>query len=187
MGYAEYFRQLLRPLRLYDLTHGAGAAELDALGGRFDAVHAALETALREALLPTAEDEGLRRYEAVLPYVPAAVTLQGRREAVMALLRVDGSRFTQAGLNDTLAGCGIGAAVEETEVPRTVRVTFPGTRGVPEGLEALRTRIEAILPCHLGAVYAFVFVTWAELEARLPTWDALEAACPTWRALEALS
>lgn len=187
MGYAEYFRSLLAPLRLYDLTRGAGAAELSALGTAFDAVHAALEAALREALPPTAGDEGLRRYEAVLPYVPAALTLQGRREAVMALLRVDGSRFTRAGLNGTLAGCGIGAAVAETETARTLRVTFPDTRGVPADMAALRTRIEAILPCHLAVEYVYTFVTWAELAARVSSWDELEAACPTWRALEALA
>ena len=46
MGYAEYLKDLLRPLRLYELDEGDGCAELEAEGGPIH--HAAIEA--RDAL-----------------------------------------------------------------------------------------------------------------------------------------
>lgn len=184
MGYSDYLRNLLRPLRLYELDEGYGAAELNALGAAMDRVFAALESAETEALIPTASGAGLAGYEAILPYVPAYLTLADRRGAIMALLRIDGSSFTGAALNSTLSGCGITAVAEETGTANTVRVSFPQHRGTPEGYAELRARIEQILPCHLGITYFIIYITWAEIESWFSSWTELESACASWDALE---
>lgn len=183
MGYAAYLKDLLRPMRLYELDSGDGAAELECEGEQLDAVFSALETAQRESIVASAEDTGLSAYEKILPFVPAYVTDRDRRRAIEALLRIDSRSFTPAAINDTVAGCGIRALVEETDIPLTVRVSFPYNRGVPEDFEQLQKRIEEILPCHLGVVYEFVFVLWQELEQWLETWLEAEA-CGTWSAVE---
>ena len=183
MGYGSYLKDLLRPLRLYELDSGDGAAELECEGEQLDAVFAALETAQRESVVATAEDTGLSAYEEILPFVPAYVTDRDRRRAIEALLRIDSRSFTPAAINDTVAGCGIRALVEETDTPLTVRVSFPYNRGVPEDFEQLQKRIGEILPCHLEITYEFVFVLWRELEQWLAS--GLEAeACGTWSAVE---
>ena len=183
MGYATYLKELLRPLRLYALDSGDGAAELECEGEQLDTVFAALETAQRESIIASAEDAGLSAYEKILPFVPAYVTDKDRRRAIEALLRIDSRSFTPAAINDTVAGCGIRALVEETDTPLTVRVSFPYNRGVPEDLAELQKRIGEILPCHLGVVYEFVFALWRELEQWLANW--LEAEdCGTWNAVE---
>ena len=184
MGYESYLKETLRPLRLYELEAGPGAAELSALGAAMDAAAQALSDGERESRIPSAEDAGLAGYEAILPYTPRYITLADRRRAVMALRRSDGRSFTPRALCDTLAGCGIRALAAETGTRNTVEVTFPDNRGEPENYAALRTRIEAILPCHLAVVYRLIYLTWAELESWLPDWEVLAARCPTWNALE---
>ena len=64
--YGEFLKNLLRPLGIYDLTDGSvNGSALDALGSGLDGVSGALDDAEREALLATAEDEGLERREAL--------------------------------------------------------------------------------------------------------------------------
>ena len=183
MGYAAYLKDLLRPMRLYELGTGDGAAELECEGEQLDAVFEALQTAQRESIVASAEDTGLSAYEKILPFVPAYVTDRDRRRAIEALLRIDSRSFTPAAINDTVAGCGIRALVEETDTPLTVRVSFPYNRGVPEDFAELQKRIEEILPCHLEITYEFIFVSWQELEKWLETWLEAEE-CGTWSAVE---
>jgi hypothetical protein len=122
---------MLRPLRLYDVDEGFGADELAAEGEALDAVLEKLEKAEGEMLIPTAMDGGLSMYEGLLPYVPSYVTLNDRRQAIMALLRVDDCSFTSDALNSTLSGCGIKAAAEENG---TQTVTVSLTHAFPRNL-----------------------------------------------------
>ncbi|MGN1002564.1 MAG: putative phage tail protein [Oscillospiraceae bacterium] len=184
MRYAEELKELLRPLGVYELDRGPGAAELEALGGALDGVFNRLESAETEALPLTARGTGLENWEALLPYAPASQSPEDRQRAIIALLRIDDSAFTVERLNATISGCGIRAAVAEAEEPQTVRVSFPGVRGVPEGFEQLRERIEQILPCHLQVNYGFAYLLWWELEILFRSWQALETVGPDWDTLE---
>ena len=184
MDYAKELKELLRPLGIYDVSEGAGAAELDAIGAQLTDVWTFLEQAERESTPMTAEDGGLAAWEHLLPFTPAWLTTADRRRAIAALLRIGGGSFTPAAVNDTVAGCGIRAVVEETGTPMTVQVSFPYNRGEPDDFDALRWRIEQILPCHLAVNYVFIYVTWEELEAIFPTWAAAEAAVSNWREIE---
>ena len=184
MDYAYELKELLRPLGIYDVTGGAGAAELDAVGAQLTDVWTFLEQAERESTPMTAESEGLDAWERMLPFSPAWLTAEDRRRAIAALLRIDGGSFTPAALNDTVAGCGIRAVVEETGTPMTVQVSFPSNRGEPDDFNALRWRIEQILPCHLAVNYVFIYVTWEELEALFASWEDAENAASNWREIE---
>lgn len=184
MGYSDYLKALLRPLRLYVLDEGYGAAELEQEGAALDRCCGSLEGLEMESSLCTAETYGLEAYEELLPYRPASETQEERRAAIMALLRIDDGSFTLAALNDTIRGCGVDAVVREGEEAMTVEVLFPGVRGLPENLEELQKRTEQILPFHLKVVYCYQFVTWQQLEAWFPSWEALEAKELTWEALE---
>lgn len=187
MGYGTYLRQLLQPMGLYDLQSGPGAAELDALGEALDALYDRFTEIERECIPSTAEDWGLGLYEDILPYHPASTTLEKRREAIMALLRIDGASFTPQAIQNTVAGCGIPATVTEGEQPQTVVVSFPGVRGAPDRFEAIKARVELILPCHLAVEYALVYLTWEELEAMEWTWETIEEKELTWDGLERYS
>ncbi len=184
--YGEFLKTLLRPMRIYDVDSGAGAAELNALGMAMDGVFAALEETEREMVVATAQAEGLERYEALLPYRPASPSLAERRDAIAALLSISGESFTISALNAALSGCGITAIVQETDKPQTVRVRFPGTMGVPEGVEALKERIEVLLPCHLAVDYFYKWFDWIEMEIIFANWQALEDSGLSWAELEML-
>lgn len=184
MGYAEYLRELLRPLRLYSLDTGYGAVELEQEGKVLDQCYNAIDQIETEAFLNTALDYGLEAYEALFPYRPASENLEDRRQAILALLRIDGGCFTIDALNDTLRGCGIHATVRESDTAMTVEITFPDMQGIPENMGEIQKRIEQILPCHLEVVYCYKYITWRELEAWFPNWAAIEAEKLDWTALE---
>ena len=128
MNYADQLRELLRPLKLYDVDGGLGGAELTAEGAALDRACAVLMEAENEFSPATAGGYGLDRWEALLPFIPAYRTAADRRRAISALLRIDGASFTPDAINDTIAGCGIRAVVKETDTPMTVSVSFTTAR-----------------------------------------------------------
>lgn len=186
MRSADYLRELLRPLGVYRLESGVGAGELTGIGAALDTCCGELERVEREMLLTTAEDQGLEAIESLLVRRPVADSLERRRAALAALLRIGGDSFTLSAINDNLAGCGLNAAVTEGERAGTVEVRFPGVPGIPEGFDGMRAIIEDILPCHLGIEYVYWYATWAILEARFDTWGEIETAGHTWGAMETL-
>lgn len=184
MGYFEHLKEILMPLRLYDLDIGVGRAELAALGREMDRQDSMQETLELEMIPATASSYGLMAYEEIMPFVPVCDSTEERRAAIAALLRIDGGGFTQEALSSAVAGCGIGALVEESQIPETLTVTIVNSRGVPEDFAELKSRIEQILPCHLDVVYKFIYSTWNELMGLLTDWSELEAAKLSWRELE---
>ena len=182
--YEAYLHQLLAPLGIYDLRGTSlSGAELAALGAELDAVGERLETAEREALTATAEDEGLDRREALFARRPAASTPEDRRAAIAALLQIDGDSLTPEAINGALRGCGIRARALELGGGQ-LRVIFPEVAGEPEDFGQIQKMILDILPCHLGVEFYFRYLTWAECERAGYTWAQVEAAEHTWESFQ---
>ncbi len=172
---------LLRPLGVYDLRPGTiNRGELAAYGVRLDGAAGELDHTAREMNLTTAEDFGLERIEALLPYRPVCETAGQRRQALAALLRINGDSFTTAAINDTLRGCGLNARAEEAGRPGYVKVYFPDVAGIPEGFAQLRLIIEDILPSHVDVSYVFWYNTWGMAALRHPTWGDAAATGLSW-------
>ena len=185
MCHADYLRELLRPLRVYELTGTANGGELEAVGEALDGSGAALDEVQREMLISTAEDWGLEAIESLLVRRPVAPNLNRRRQALAALLRIGGDSFTLEAINDNLKGCGLNAVASETDTPGVVEVRFPDVPGIPDGFEEMREIIESILPAHVLINYIYWLVTWAKMEERFDTWGDIEAISPvTWEELE---
>ena len=185
MGYYNYLCELLRPLRVYRLDEGSlSGAELYAAGEGLDAAAEALEKAVREGVLMTAEDEGLSRRERLFSRVGARTTPALRRLAIASLLRVGGDGFTLEAVNQTISGCGVRAVAAETDEQGVVRVTVPRVAGEPEDFARIRDIILEIMPCHLQVDFYFRFLTWEECEAAAWTWQGIEDAGHTWESFE---
>lgn len=177
MGYADYLRGLLQPLGVYELSETSfSGAELSALGAALDRVCAQVERGQRESIPLTAEADGLARYEQLFGVLPASSTVASRRAAIAALLQVGGDSFSADGISKSLAACGVAAKVDETDVPGTVVVSFPGTMGVPEGIGRMQAVMELFLPCHLAVEYFYKYAAWGEVAGL--TWG--EAGKMTW-------
>lgn len=175
---------LLRPLGVYDLRPGAiNRGELAAYGARLDHGEGELEHTYREMNLATAEDLGLERIEALLPYRPVCSTVGRRREALAALLRISGDSFTPEAINDTLRGCGLNVRAEEGDLPGYVKVYFPNVAGIPEGFDRLRYIIEEILPSHVIITYVFWYNTWAMVARRHPAFEDAASTGLSWYGL----
>lgn len=185
LGYATYLVQLLAPLGIYTFHPGSiSKSELESIGLMLDGCAAQMEETEREALVPTAEDWGLEKIEALFAKKPAAPTLALRRAAIAALTQIGGDDFTLQAINRALSGCGVTAEVAETAQAGRVRVTFPNTAGIPEEFDRIAEIILDIIPCHLETEFYFRYLTWAELEVRFPTWGDIEQAGHTWETLE---
>lgn len=186
MSHAQRMRELLRPLGPYQNQGVYSAGELEGEGQALDGVLSALDQLQQEAMLDTAAGYGLEEIEELLVHRPVAGTAAGRRAALSALLRIGGDSFTLAAINDNLKGCGLNAAVSETETPGVVEVRFPDVPGIPDGFEQLKKIIEDILPCHLQVTYVYWYITWQLMEERFSTWGDIEAGDYTWEELEKL-
>ena len=172
--YEEYLRALLAPLGVYRLDGDSlSGAELHALGKGLDGVSARLDQVERESLTETAEDEGLRRREALFLRRPASTTLKERREAIAALLQIDGDSLTPEAINRTISGCGIRARAIETGTNR-VLIEFPNTAGVPQDFEQIEKIILDILPCHLEVEFRLRYLTWEICHQVGFTWAGIE-------------
>ena len=183
MSHAQYLRDLLRPLGVYDLEAPFNGGELDAQGKALDGVMAWLEEIQRESSLVTAEGWGLEKIASLLARRPVADQPRKLASALAALLRISGDSFTLTAINDTISGCGVPAVVKELGQER-VAVSFPGVAGEPANFQELKKIIEDILPTHLGIEYDLWFLTWAELEANFPSWRSIEDRSLSWARLE---
>lgn len=178
--YEEYLKALLAPLGVYRLDSGSiSGAELSALGRELDLAAERLETVERESVTATAEDEGLRRREALFLRRPASTTLKERRAAIAALLQIDGDSLTPEAINRTISGCGIRARVVETGTNQ-VQVEFPDTAGVPQDFAQIERIIMDILPCHLGVSFRLRYLTWELCHRAGYTWRSIEEQGHTW-------
>ena len=186
MSYGRYLRELLAPLRLYDLEAPFNGGELNVQGGALDGVDTWLAELRRESTLAEAESWGLERIIALLARRPVADTPTGMRKALAALMRIGGDSFTLAAINDNLRGCGVNAVVSETDTPGTVEVRFPDVPGIPDGFDEIREILEDILPCHLLIRYVYWYITWKMLEERFSCWGEIEAMGLSWGELEKL-
>ena len=184
MGYGAYLKELLAPLGVYDLEAGSvSEGELYALGALLDGVAQRLETAERECLAATAENEGLERREALFARRPVAFTADSRRAAIAALMQIDGDSLTPEDINRTILGCGVRAKALEAEAGH-LRVIFPEVNGVPPEFREIEDIVLDILPCHLEVEFYFRYLTWQECESMGLTWAGVEADLHTWESFE---
>lgn len=183
MNHAQYLRDLLRPLGVYDLTAPFNGGELDAQGEALDGVLGQLEDIQKEASLTTAEGWGLEKIASLLARRPVATQPRKLAAALAALLRISGDSFTLSAINDTVTGCGIPAVVKELGKGQA-SVSFPGVAGEPDNFQELKKIIEDILPAHLGIQYDFWYLTWQELEDNFPSWQSIEDLELSWTQLE---
>ena len=180
MGYAQYLRELLAPLRVYDLGAGSfSGGEVESLGTALDGQWSADQEARRESLVTTAEGVGLEQWEQLFPHRAALDTVEARRSSIGGFLSISGDSFTQSALQQCLRACGAECILEETGTPGTVSVRFRDLMGEPENFAAIKEIIEEILPCHLLVEYRLQYCTW-EQAGRL-TWA--QAGTMTWAEL----
>ncbi len=184
MSYFNYLKSLLYPMRLYDFDSELISEELKSIGLELDGVEADYDEIIREGIVSTAELEGLSKWESLFPFRVLASTTQERRDALSALMRIDGESFTLEAINDTLRGSGIVAVATELSQPMTVQIHFPFIKGVPSNIGEVSKRIAEIIPCHLNTVYKYYYTTWRGLLDNEVTWRDILDKGLNWRGLE---
>lgn len=153
MGYSDYLKNTLKPLRVYELDTGIGAAELEIEGAALDRIDGILSSTCRNMLPMSADAEGLEEWEKLFPYMPPQKSIADHRTALMAMIRMGECECSDQGLNYVLASCGIPANVSETATKETLKVTILDDRLSGAALQRMKNSIEAILPCHLDITY----------------------------------
>ncbi len=180
MGYTEYLKDVLKPLHVYDLDNGTGAAEISVLGDALDAVYTKLEDTLREMMPLTAEGAGLESYESILG-CPGIGSTQARRAAIAAMTSVAG--FNIDDIRRALRGSGTAVEVSEYGT-ETVLVSFNVNGMSAADIAQVKRRIEEFIPCHLAIIYETAYATWRQLEHENLTWNEIEYEDLTWHGLQ---
>lgn len=181
MSYAQYLKNVLKPLHIYNLDSGAGADEISVLGAAMDSVYSELETILREMLPITAQSYGLEKYESMLPYTPANGSIAERRNAIMALTSVSG--FCIDDLRNALRGSGAEILISEYGT-ETVLVSFGVSSLSSAEIQKIKRHIEQIIPCHLTICYETAYATWRQLLHENFTWNSIAYDEHTWHSLQ---
>lgn len=184
MGYADYIWSLIKPLGVYSEDGPYNISEIGAIGNSLDLCGNEISEFERESITVTAEGYGLEAYEKIIPRRPVSNSLASRRNALIALLRIDESCFTLEAINNAIIGCGVKAVASETDTRGVVKVVFPDVRGIPDNIEYLKTIIEDIIPCHLGINYAYVYTPWSYLIDFFSTWRDIMDKELTWHEIE---
>ena len=178
MGYGDELCRLLRPLGVYDLNPGSfSEAELRSVGAALDEIDELLTLNQREASPLTASEAGLAVWERLLGILPAGDP-DARRALCAALMQAGDLSFTPAAIRALLACLGVSALLTEAG-NQTVRVSFPGLRGIPAQIDAIQAAMDRVMPCHLNLIYDYRWLIWDEFEtltwsrAETFTWDEL--------------
>lgn len=184
-SYVSFLTELLRPLGTYSLEEGSlSKSELDAAGAALDGCDALLDKAEREAILATAEDEGLEKWASLFALRPVDAGAELRRAALTALTQIGGDSFTLSAINHAIQGCGITAQAVELAEQGRVRIIFPKTAGVPADFEQIQGVILELIPCHLETEFYFRYLTWAECEGQGYTWAMIHEKEHTWKSFQ---
>lgn len=184
MAYAEYLKNLLAPLGIYDLEKGSiSEAMVYAAGQALDQVEQSMERTERESLVATALEEGLERRETL--FARAACGRDGGRSPG-GHYRPDADRRGQPDpgghqpdhqrLRTSRQGPGGGH--------RPSAGDLSGHRRRAAGFDEIEKIVLDILPCHLEVEFYFRYMTWAECEEAGYTWASVEQQEFTWERFE---
>lgn len=155
MSYCEYLKNTLRPLGLYELDTGIGAAELDAEGAVLDGIDALLEDTRKNMLPADIDENGVERWAYLTGFHPRGGSIEAKRESLMGYMRMGEFESSEQWLNIVLNTCGILAEVSESETKETVTVTIFEHHLEDGEEERIKAAVEAILPCHLAVEYEY--------------------------------
>lgn len=173
MGYADYLKQMLKPLGVYNLSSGYGEAEIDAIGTMLDGVDSEMENALENAAFYAVSEEALKKLEELFPILVFGDSDARRLEAVKEFSRVNDGWSSVSSLQKQLDACGLSVEISEGDEKFTVDLNFDNVRGE---LTAQETEVvQSIMPAHVMLNYICGGLTWDRAEELFPTWEDFDS------------
>ena len=169
MGFADYIKNMLRPMGVYRLDRGYGASEIEAIGDSLDKINALLTMHLVGCNLKESSGDYLSKIESLFPIVNFADGESERRENVLTLMMVNENFSDKASLEKILSACGLKAEICETDEKFVLELHFEDIRGELSDTEAQVCK--SIMPAHTVLKFICDGLTWDSAEARFPTWD----------------
>lgn len=150
--------------RFYETSRVMGGL-LDSQGTEVDQLRQALDETLLQFFVPTAT-WGLERWEHELGIkTDVSKPIEQRRSQLIAKTRGTGTVTFE--LLRNVAESFENGTIEVTQQPAAYQFTvkFVDTVGLPPNLDDLKAAIEEIKPAHLQVVYAYRYLTVAEVGA----------------------
>lgn len=130
--------------------------ELAAYAAGFSPLFAAYGEVAKEAMLLTAEDWGFACWEGLLGSALRHLTVEDRRQMLLARLAMTERDGTVAGLTAGLLAFGVGATITEDPDNDAITVTVTDVSKVqPKTQAAVKERAAQVLPAHLAVTYDF--------------------------------
>lgn len=168
------------PERLQSVTEFSALA--DTVNPEIDATNAAVGLMAANAMISTADENGVKRWEKILGVsTPMNSTLQARKDALIARL------MTKPPINlETLREiieAYMGLGVEISVTGSVITVLYRGLSRIWD-LSPLYATLYETIPASLLVQIAYKYLTWYEFNAQQLTFLALDAKGLNWNTLE---
>lgn len=177
----------LSPLGIYNVTEDSNIyTELMAYKEGLDIIVSQLDTMLRECFFSTAESYGLSNAERLWGAVRDDLSVEQRREMLLARSAFSYDDFTPEGISELLKMLGISGEV--TEYPATLRMVVDVSDGnYTEGQRLwIINQLRALLPAHLEVDAVFSGLEWEDIDSGALTFQQMERKSLTWDQIDLL-
>lgn len=174
----------MRPIGAYSLRVGDLVyKELESYAAALDAVTDAIDDAIRECFVTTAQEEGLENYERIVGAPRSELDLNTRREMLITLFGIGANDFTREGVERYFSSIGFECDITEDPEHYELMIVPRGTYTAAQR-ELINACAESFLPCHLTFTIEFRTADWDRYDAFNKTfneWDEMEL---TWNELD---
>ena len=175
VGYAA-MRELLEPLRFYDLSGGSVVtAELRAYGAALERFLARSRETLDDLFPQTCSLQRLARWERLLDLPVDRTDEASRRAMVLAKLSIGEGDFTVEGMRRSVLAAGLSASIREDWEAGVLSLYDAEIIGGYQTLDEVKRQVLKMLPDHLEAEFDIGVLTWEMFEGfglDFSGWDA---------------
>lgn len=173
---------LLEPLRLYRLRQGSLVdAELAAYAAGLELIEGRLEELRAQAFVQTAEGSGLARHESLVGLgVRTGMSDADRRSLILYRLSTSPFDFDRRGMENSVRAAGLEADIIENFPEESLTVVTRWLIDAFADLDAVKARVNTMLPAHLGVEYDIGELTWDLFDLADPAWDGWDGMDFTW-------
>ncbi len=185
MSVLENLIRAHKPIGIYSITEDSNLSfELGAYGAGLELLQDELKEIEREAFFATAESYGLSMWEKLWGAQRSDLSVERRREMLLARSAFGYEDFTPEGMNKVLRFLGVEGTIKE--YPHVYRVTVEiDSKNLTSGQRNwIWSQLQAVFPAHIEADAVFAGFDWNTAESRNLTFDSMEQKGMPWSSID---
>ena len=159
-------------------------SELEVYAEELDALSEEIGLIIRECIVATAENEGLRFYETLVGSLNSNLSTEKRREMIISLMNLSMNDNTKDGIKLFFKSLGVECEIVENPEIFNLYISISSGSFSTGRKRYIINRAKAFLPCHLTFTVDFRTSTWADYDSMGRTFEQIDALGLTWEEFE---